>query len=191
MIRAFVAVPIESQVIDRISAALAELKMLGLGVRWTPAANIHLTLKFLGDIDETCVDRIAGALEHPLQLFPRFTINAKGLGVFPDLRRPRVLWVGLIGAQLAALVSVVELNLQRLGFAAEQRTFTPHLTIGRWRQSDRAPKTLGHLLESWKDYPFGATGVNEVILFRSVLNSAGAAHIRLKTMTLKIGDLTD
>ena len=190
MIRAFIAVEIDPQVIRRISAAIDQLKPQIFGVRWTAAENFHLTLKFLGGVEEARIDPIGAALEDHLHLFPRFSINAKGLGVFPDMRRPRVLWVGLAASELASLASELQSTLERFGFAAETRSFTPHLTIGRWRQINRAPKSLGPSLESWKDYPFGATNVNEVILFQSLLNPRGAVHTRLKTVTLRTTNLT-
>jgi RNA 2',3'-cyclic 3'-phosphodiesterase len=184
VIRAFIAVEINPQVIDKVSAAIAELEPSIPGVRWAAPANFHLTLKFLGDVEEGQINRIGATLETQLHPFPRFTINAKGLGVFPDLRRPRILWVGLAGSALASLVSRIETALEPLDFAPEKRSFTPHLTIGRWRQTDRAPKTLGQTLESWKDYPFGSTNVDEVVLFQSILKLEGAIHARLKTVTL-------
>jgi 2'-5' RNA ligase len=184
VIRAFIAVEIDPQVIDKISAAITELKSRVSGVRWVGAANFHLTLKFLGDVEEAQIDRIGAALEEQLHPFPRFTINAKGLGVFPDLRRPRILWVGLAGIELASLVSRLESALEPLDFAPEKRSFTPHLTIGRWRQTERASKTLGQALESWKDYQFGVTNIDEMILFQSKLNPKGAIYTKLKTVTL-------
>jgi 2'-5' RNA ligase len=184
VIRAFIAVEIDHRVIDKISAAINELKSQVLGIRWVAAANIHLTLKFLGNVDDAQVDRIGAALEEQLHPFPRFTINAKGLGVFPDLRRPKILWVGLAGIELASLALRLESALQPLGFAPEERSFTPHLTIGRWRQTDRASKTLGQSLESWKGYQFGATDVDKVILFHSTLKPEGAIYTKLKTVML-------
>jgi 2'-5' RNA ligase len=104
VIRAFIAVEIDSQVVAKISAAITELKSRVPGVHWVAPTNIHLTLKFLGNVEEEQIDRIGAALEEQIHPFPRFTINAKGLGVFPDLRRPRILWVGLAGIELESLV---------------------------------------------------------------------------------------
>jgi 2'-5' RNA ligase len=185
VIRAFIAVEIDPRVIDHISAAITELKSRVPAVRWVTPTNFHLTLKFLGDVEEAQINRIGAALEEQLHPFPRFTINAKGLGVFPDSRRPRILWVGLAGIELASLVSRLESALEPLDFAPEKRNFTPHLTVGRWRQTERAPKTLRQTLEEWKDYPFGSTRVDEVILFQSVLKPERAIHARLRTVTLK------
>jgi RNA 2',3'-cyclic 3'-phosphodiesterase len=184
VIRSFIAIELDHQVIDKISAAIDQLQSRISGIRWVSAANFHLTLKFLGAVEQEQISRIGAMLDAELCPFPRITINAKGLGVFPDPRRPRILWVGLAGIQLASLVSRVESALQPLGFAPETRDFKPHLTIGRWRQTDRAAKNLGPALESWQEYDFGATHVGEVILFQSVLKPQGAIYTRLKTVTL-------
>ena len=88
-------------------------------MRWVPPTNFHLTVKFFGDIEEAQVEPIAVALQEQLDLFPRFTINAKGLGVFPERGRPKILWVGLTGNELAELAARVQSALLPLGFAPE------------------------------------------------------------------------
>ena len=123
-------------------------------------------------------------LRDELKLFPRCTISAKGLGVFPDLRRPKILWVGLAGNGLAELAAKVELSLRPLGFAQEKRNFTPHLTIGRWRHADRPPKILGQELEGWRNFEFGACAVRQISLFQSVLKPEGATYYQLATVPL-------
>ena len=185
MIRAFIAIELEPAVIEKIAHAVEQLKTQIAGIRWTLPANFHFTLKFLGDIERSQVDSVANALQREVHPFSRFTINAKGLGVFPGPRRPRILWVGLTGIELARLAAKVESALEPLGFAPEQRGFTPHLTIGRWRQFDRAPDNLRLDLENWRDYEFGGSSVDEVILFQSVLKPAGAIYSQLKVVKLK------
>jgi RNA 2',3'-cyclic 3'-phosphodiesterase len=154
------------------------------GIRWTPRSNCHLTLKFLGDIDERQIEPVGQVLERELSLFPRFTINAKGLGVFPDAKRPRVLWVGVEGKPLAALAEKVEKSLASLGFAQENRKFTPHLTIGRWRQFKRSNKDLTDALAKWQDRDFNGSTVHELVLFQSILGPSGAEYRRLKAVRL-------
>jgi RNA 2',3'-cyclic 3'-phosphodiesterase len=184
VIRAFIAVEIDPQTVQEISAVLAQLEPRLPGIRWVTPANFHFTLKFLGHIDESKIDPVADALERQLHLFPRFTINAKGLGVFPDQKRPRVLWVGLESNGLAVLASKVERALEPLGFALEKRDFTPHLTVGRWRQFDGSEKKLAQELESWKRFSFGESRVAAVIFFQSVLKPQGATYLPLKTVAL-------
>ena len=185
MIRAFVAIEIDHAMIQGIFATTNELRQKISGIRWTPQTNCHLTLKFLGDVDAGQIEAIGQVLERELSLFPRFTINAKGLGVFPDATRPRVLWVGVEGKPLAELAERVEKALTSLGFAQEKRKFTPHLTIGRWRQFKRSDKNLTDALAKWQERDFGGSTVHEVVLFQSILNSSGAEYRRLKAARLR------
>ena len=184
MIRAFIAVEIDPQTVRQIFAVLADLKPLIPGIRWVSPANFHFTLNFLGDIEENKIEPIAQALELALRPFPRFTINAKDLGVFPDPKRPRVLWIGLEGKKLLELASKVERALDPLGFVPEKRDFKPHLTVGRWRQFDGSSRKLVEELKKWQGHEFGEFTVAEVIFFQSELKREGAIHHRLKVVTL-------
>ncbi len=93
MIRAFLAIDLEPQVIEKICRSIDDLRERIPAVRWVPPTNLHLTVKFFGNVEEAQVEPIAAALREQLHLFPRFTINAKGLGVFPERGRPKILWV--------------------------------------------------------------------------------------------------
>jgi 2'-5' RNA ligase len=185
VLRAFIAVEISPAIISRITEAIDQLRPQVRGIRWVAPANFHLTLKFLGNIDESQIETIGQALTDALHPFPCCTINAKGVGVFPSVKRPRVLWVGLLGSQLISLAAKVESALASLGFAAEEKTFTPHLTIGRWRQAARSDRSLEQALGQWSDFAFGQSPVDEVILFQSVLKPAGAIYTRLKVFALE------
>jgi 2'-5' RNA ligase len=185
VIRAFIAIDLDPQVIDTICHVIDNLKPRIPAIRWVSKANLHLTVKFLGNVKEAQVEAIAAALREQLHLFPRFTINAKGLGVFPERGRPKILWIGLTGNRLAQLAATVESALLPLGFALEKRSFTPHLTIGRWRQFDRPPLTLKQELEHWRYHECGYSTVDQVILFQSVLKPEGAVYSRLQTVALK------
>jgi 2'-5' RNA ligase len=184
VIRAFIAINITPETIAKITDAIAALKRSLADVRWVNSDNIHLTLKFLGNIDGSQSGAIADALAGHLKPFSRFPISAKGLGVFPDTRRPRVLWVGLDQPRLIELAAAVEAALVPLGFPPEQRGFQPHLTIGRFRQFKISAKKLAEELEQWKGHPFGVSNVDQVTLFESVLTPDGALHRPLKTVAL-------
>jgi 2'-5' RNA ligase len=184
VIRAFIAVEISPTTVARITAAIADIKPKLPAVRWVATANFHLTLKFLGDIEARQTEAIGDALELALTPFPRCTINAKGLGVFPGLRQPKVFWVGFIGDELTELARRVDSALLPLGFAGDPRGFTPHLTIGRWRQAERSPGNLKQELDHWREHDFGATKVGRVILFQSVLKPTGAVYSQLKVIKL-------
>jgi 2'-5' RNA ligase len=184
MIRAFIAIELDRAVLRRIAEAIDTLRDKIPGIRWTPDENRHLTLKFLGDIDENRVETIDQALQRELSLFPRFTINAKGLGVFPDARKPRILWIGVEGNPLVELAERVDTALATLGFERERRRFTPHLTIGRWRQLVRSEADFHALLERWRERDFNGCAVDEVVLFRSILGNTSAEYRRLTAVRL-------
>lgn len=169
---------------QKISAAQSQLKNKLSGVRWVARENLHFTLKFLGPISEDRVEPILRALEPPVGERQRFLMAAKGIGVFPDLRRPRVVWVGLGAEALARLAGDVEQALESLGFPGEQRIFRPHLTIGRWRDRSRSSAAVEREIESWKGYDFGACWVEEVILFRSDLKPQGPVYSPLGAVPL-------
>ncbi len=184
MIRAFVAVELDRQILDNISKLIEILKPRLPGVRWVPETNLHLTLKFLRNIQESQVNLISVTLRTKLEVFPRCTINAKGLGVFPDFRQPKILWVGFSGELLSQLAANVEAALVSLGFSPEKRVFTPHLTIGRWRDGSRPIKKLRQEIENWNHFEFGACAVGQIVLFQSVLKPEGASYSELAIVRL-------
>jgi 2'-5' RNA ligase len=184
VIRAFIAVDLDDLVIEKICNVVEILKPRITEIRWLRKENLHLTLKFLGNIAESQVEPIAAALRHPVELFSPCTISAKGLGVFPDFRRPKILWVGLTGDQLVQLAAEIESALMPLGFTPENRAFTPHLTIGRWREGSRPAKNLRQEIDSLNDFEFGACAVRQIVLFQSVLKPEGASYSELRTIQL-------
>lgn len=184
MIRAFIGIRIDPSVARTISEARTELKAKLSAIRWVGLGNLHFTLKFLGPIEETKEKLIAEALEKAVRPFPRFAILARGMGVFPDIRRARVLWVGLEEGKLASLAAAVEGALEPVGFAREKREFRPHLTIGRWRDFKGTPELLRGELESWREYDFGQSWVDEVVFFQSVLRPEGAIYHPLSVIRL-------
>jgi 2'-5' RNA ligase len=184
VIRAFIAVDLDDPVIEKICNVVEILKSRITEIRWLRKENLHLTLKFLGNIAESQVEPIAAALRHPLGLFSPCTISAKGLGVFPDFRRPKILWVGLTGDQLVQLAAEIESALMPLGFTPENRVFTPHLTIARWREGSRPAKNLRQEIDSLNDFEFGACAVRQIVLFQSVLKPEGASYSELRTIQL-------
>jgi RNA 2',3'-cyclic 3'-phosphodiesterase len=169
---------------QKISEAQIQLKNKLSGVRWVVRENLHFTVKFLGSVPEDRVEPILRALEPPIGERQRFLLAAKGIGVFPDLRRPRVVWVGLGAEAMARLAGDVEQALEPLGFPRENRAFRPHLTIGRWRDGGRAGAAVEREIESWKGRDFGACWVEEVILFRSDLKPQGPVYSPLGAIPL-------
>lgn len=184
MIRAFIGVQIAPEVRARISEAIAQLAPEIFGIRWVREENFHFTLKFLGPIEEPQIELISNALAQAIHPFRRFTINAKCFGVFPDIKRARVLWVGLEGSDMPALAKSVESVLEPFGFPSENRIFRPHLTVGRWRDPMGSQQQLEGKLKLWKNFEFGESAVDEVVLFQSVLKREGAVYRSLKAVPL-------
>jgi 2'-5' RNA ligase len=184
VIRAFVAIKVDPGVAERIAAVQSELDKSLKGIRWVKAENLHLTLKFLGSVGAEKVTPIAEALDGALDSTPRFSVACRGLGVFPDIRRAKVLWAGLDGEPLIDLAAKVEDALEPIGFAREKRGFKPHLTIGRWRDAAGRPDTLRRELEPRQRQDFGVSKMNEVIFFQSVLKPGGAVYTPLRVFPL-------
>ena len=170
MIRAFVGIRIGPHMAQEISEVQFQLKRSLTGIRWVGLENLHFTLKFLGPVQEEKVVPIMNALEQALSAIPRFSIVGRGIGVFPDIRKARVLWAGLEGKPLGPLAVEVETALEPIGFAREKRAFRPHLTIGRWRNFDGQSERLKQEIERWKDCDFGESWVEEVVFSKASLS---------------------
>ncbi len=162
--------------IQKISEVQSQLKQSLSGIRWVVQENIHFTLKFLGSVEDKKIAPIMQALGQALRLAPSFSLIGKGIGVFPNIKRARVLWIGLQGQGLHRLAEEVETALDPLGFAREKRDFAPHLTIGRWRNPGLQPERLREEMQRRRDYDFGQSQVEEVVLFQSVLKPNGAIY---------------
>lgn len=185
MIRAFVAIPLDRAVRERIAEVQSELGKTLSGIRWTGRENLHLTLKFLGGVEDEKVAPIAAALAEALRPISPFSLLCRGLGVFPDIRKPRVLWAGLEGAPLGKIAASIEAAAQSLGFEREKREFKPHLTIGRWREFGGGADALRREVERRRAHDFGSSEVNEVIFFQSVLKPGGPVYTPLRVFPLR------
>ncbi len=183
--RVFVAVCLESKVINKISEVLDQLAHHVAMPRRVRSENIHLTLKFLGDVDEHRIGAIGHALREAARPFSPFIINAKGLGVFPGLKRPQVLWVGVENHTLYSLTSALETGLEIIGFARDDRSFKPHLSVARWRHFRGSSAGLKREIERWKNHEFGLSTVQEIVLFQSMLSSDGAEYRALQVIGLR------
>jgi 2'-5' RNA ligase len=163
------------------------------GVRWVDPAGIHLTLKFLGNVVPGLAGRIIEVMDR--QAASPFSIHLSGLGMFPNERRPRVLWAGVQGAldPLQRLQEQIEEGVSRLGFPRERRPFSPHLTLGRVREpvSSGALKRISAAVTSTSLEPTEPWTVDSVHLMRSVLTPGGARYSTLASVPLGSASDTD
>ncbi len=169
---------------QKISEVQSHLKRSLSGIRWVVQENLHFTLKFLGSIEEKKTGPILQALERALRPVRAFSLRGRGIGVFPNIKKARVLWVGLQGEGLLALAREVETTLEPLDYAREKRAFAPHLTIGRWRNFGAPMERLKEEMERWQNHDFGQSRVEEVVFFQSVLKSSGSIYSPLGVISL-------
>jgi 2'-5' RNA ligase len=189
LFRVFIAIEIPPEIRRAIAFHTTDLrKKLGKSlVRWVPLSNIHLTLKFLGDVSKPNVELLAQMLSAEATSHMKFSFQVGTFGVFPQMRKPRVLWIGIQApVQLETLYQGVEAAAERLGYERESRKFSPHLTIGRVNQRierediQRLRATLSQV-----DIPLlGTVEVNAIHLFRSELTPSGAIYTRLHSAPL-------
>lgn len=188
-IRTFIAIELPEELGEKLGEFEARLKSGGqTQVRWVNPNSIHLTLKFLGDIAIDRVGEISGAMEEAARGIPPFVLEARETGVFPNPKRVRVAWVGLGGEvdKLLRLQQNLEFNLKPLGFAAESRAFTAHLTLARVNEqaSPLERERFGELVSGTK-FEAGNIRVEAVSLMRSQLSRAGAIYSCLSRVKLR------
>jgi 2'-5' RNA ligase len=182
--RTFIAIELPERVKKKIELAQAPLKKTKTFVSWVKPANIHVTLKFLGEVPEDKINDVFLATEKALEGTKKFTLSLKGMGAFPDFRRPRVIWIGAESGEkeLTFLAGRVEEEIEKIGFPKENRKFSAHFTIGRVK----SPKNIESLMELVKssDFSTDEIEVNEVVVMKSQLHPAGAIYTPLKKISL-------
>ena len=173
--RAFVAIELPPAVQGELHRQQAAFRAVAPEARWTRPEGIHITLKFLGEIDGGQVEKVVQALA-ALGPFAGFEIEVRGFGFFPDARRPRVFWAGIHApADLADLAARVEGVMEDLGFAPEERAFTPHLTLARFK-IPRPQPDLAAAVEKHPHLSLGHFQVSGFLLFESRLSPQGAEY---------------
>ena len=184
-IRAFIAIPLPRVVIDRARELQSRLRAEGLRLRWVRPRAIHLTLKFLGDIERARIAEIETALAAAAGFTGPLKLAAQGLGVFPGVKRARVLWMGIAGETpaLLTLQRHLETGLVPLGFKAEKRRFNAHLTLAR-AKGRLDPRRLVRCLETLGGFAAVPFEAREIVLFQSALKPDGAVYTRLVSKNL-------
>ena len=195
VIRAFIAITLSDEIYQHLDQVIKLLQshLPKAPVRWAPAKNIHLTIKFLGDVSVANLDVLQKTLQAEVARHAPFEISVGEVGAFPSIRRPRVIWVGVKAPpELLTVQHGVESELARLGYAPEDRDFSPHLTLGRIGRNSTSEdaRRIGEVLSSIKVGFLGATRVQSIHLYRSDLQPGGASYTRLFTAHLAASDET-
>ena len=183
LLRAFIAIEIPQEIKKAIAAETACLQTdNGRAVRWVTPENIHLTLKFLGEISPHNVELLSQSMQAECSQQPQFEITVTGMGCFPNAHRPRVIWIGLNAPQeLNKLQHKIEATTARLGYAAEEKAFSPHLTLGRVREQASVDelKRLHAVLDTMSVGALGTFTAQAVYLFKSDLQPTGPIYSHL------------
>ncbi len=185
MIRAFLAIELPEPILKKIGEVQRDLRSTEADVRWVDPGRIHLTLKFFGNIEEARIDPIFQSIEELLRRRLPFSLKVRGVGAFPHLKNPRVIWVGLVDGKevLTAVQKEIETHLERIGFQPEDRPFHPHLTLGRMK-SGRGKEELAGRMERYREEEFGNFEVEKVVLFKSDLRPSGPIYTPLRELRL-------
>jgi 2'-5' RNA ligase len=186
LIRTFIALELSGALKRGILNLAAELERRGVRASWPKAETLHLTLKFLGDVEEALIPDVVGAVERAASRVQPFAFDSRSLGAFPSPRRPRVVWVGVEPVDgLYELQEAVERELSTLGFPKEKRRFKPHITVARLRepQNSRDDQESGGVLAGLAA-PEERTLVTEIEVMKSTLARGGALHECLAVVPL-------
>jgi len=180
-IRAFLAVDVSPEIHAALVELKGELARTGAAVRWVRDEGLHATVKFLGAVPEAQLPALRAALTDAVHPRPPLAASVRGLGVFPTLQRPRVVWVGLECAPLAALAAAIDGAVEPLGFAPETRPFRAHITLGRVNGPAGWPRLEAALHAHWGN-DLGNCPLAELVAYRSDLRRDGAVYTKLWTI---------
>lgn len=189
VIRAFIAVNLSQDILDRINQVSNELRdsMKEVPIRWVPVENIHLTLKFLGNVSTSNLEILKDILGKVVASHHECDISVGGIGAFPKPHNPRVIWIGMeVPQELVALQHNIEIETARLGYSREHRPFSPHLTFGRVSRNASAQDVhvIADVLDTYKVGFLGATRLKTVYLYRSDLKPDGAVYTPIYSAAL-------
>jgi len=190
VLRAFIAIDLPDELKETLQQVSHTFQqhLSGLPVRWVPSINMHLSLKFLGDVSETNVETINEIIRTAANSYHAFEISIGGVGVFPNMHRPRVIWVGVEAPEeMISLQRRIETETTRMGYPSEDREYAPHLTLGRVSRNANAAeiKAVSKKLLNEKLGFLGAARVNQIHLFRSQLQPGGPKYTKLFSAALQ------
>jgi 2'-5' RNA ligase len=186
MIRSFLAIELPEDPKETVAGYIQELRQVPSKIKWVLPQQTHFTLKFFGSIMSETVEKISQTLSPVLSEFPKFHLTLKGIGAFPNLFRPRVVWLGLGGEtdSLQGIHRIIDKALIPLGIPIEERPFQGHLTLGRSKENQINESFYRHLSE-WSKEETTPFAVEKLILFQSDLKPAGPVYTKLRIFPLK------
>jgi RNA 2',3'-cyclic 3'-phosphodiesterase len=187
MMRSFLAIDFPEKEKKILAGYSQTLRPLAPKVKWVSPQQMHVTLKFFGDLPQETIEKISTALPAVTSDFERFSLTLKGIGAFPNRYRPRVIWVGLGGETeaLKTLQGKVENALLSLGIPGEDRPFQPHLTLGR-NKIQELNEPLSQRLAQWPEKETDPFEVDALILYRSDLKPTGPLYTKLGQFPLSL-----
>jgi 2'-5' RNA ligase len=185
LIRSFLSIELPKPILRKIEEVQGDLRSTHADVRWVSPDKIHLTLRFFGNIEESRVDLILKSIEEPIRNTLPFSLKVRGVGAFPSLKNPRVIWMGLVDGKevLVSFQKQMESQLEKIGFQPDDRPFHPHLTLGRMKSSQGREDLAGRM-EKHKEEEFGDFPVERVVLFKSDLRPTGPIYTPLRELRL-------
>ncbi len=185
-IRSFLAFELPVDIKKTVIRVTGEIRHSGLDARWVKAENIHLTIVFLGHVKTEELDSIGEKVRNVCPEYGPFDIALKGVGCFPNMRRPRVLWLGLDGdiERMSHFRDDLQRALKAFGIKEEKRPFKPHLTLGRFRSTRKMGSRLEELLSKYAALESPVESLNELYLFKSDLKPGGAVYTKLRSWPL-------
>jgi 2'-5' RNA ligase len=185
-IRSFLAFELPPEIREQIGAISRELRNSRLPARWVREENIHLTIVFLGSIEETVVEELRESVGLVVKQFTGFAARLSRLGVFPNWRKPRVLWIGLEGdiAGLSRLRDELQDALKGFGIRQETRPFRAHLTLGRFKDRLDDDEELKRILDRYHDIASAPCSLDELVLFKSDLKPSGPVYTKMASWPL-------
>lgn len=190
-IRSFLAFELPPDIKKEVARISVEVKKSGIEAGWVKPGNIHLTVIFMGDVDEKDIPAIISGIDNTVGEYEPFKISLGGLGLFPDVRKPRVLWLGLGGEieRLASLRDDIQKPLEIYGIEQEKRVFRPHLTLGRFRKPVKDRDALMKCIDTYRDISGPDGMLDELILFKSDLKQGGSVYTRIHSWPLITGSM--
>ena len=185
-IRTFIAVSLSPSILMSIGKLIRTLQPNIEEVRWVEPKNLHVTLKFLGDVPLNDLPQLIRAVTQSTSQTYSFDLAFQGLGVFPSRETPKTIWIGCQegSEELSQLAKTIDEGLLTLGFPKEARRFSPHLTIGRVKKQAQE-SSLKQILDEHRNRPFGSCGVSDVQIFSSELTRHGPLYDELASISLR------